>query len=137
MSLIPCALSHCMVAVSRGPEAEAVVMFCGEYDAAHTGLPGYVDPLAAVKGCGCKDLLGFIASTPFGTSEGVGTKMTEHIDFHTLPLDLLRRRCGSEGSGRRGGAGGKEGQGARSGEEDVWKRLRHDTGKSRRVLGGN
>ena len=77
-----------MCAVRAGPQAEPVVVLGGEDDAAHAGLFGHVDPLAAVQRRGGEHLLGLLPRAPFGSREGVGSKVAEHVDFHALPCQL-------------------------------------------------
>jgi hypothetical protein len=86
-------------AVNTRPETETIVVFGGEDDTTHASLLSHVDPLAAIEGFGSKDLPSFLSGTPFDPSECVRTKMTEHIDFHTLPNELFWRGYRTKGLG--------------------------------------
>lgn len=50
-----------------------------------------------------------MSGAPFGTGEGIGAEVAEHVDFHSLPCQLGVGWHGSEGLGPLAGGGQREG----------------------------
>ena len=81
-----------MVSVSRGPQAETVVVLAGEDKSLHACKPAKFRPLTAVKLFGIEKLGVLVAAAPFGVGEGVHTEMYKGIKFGFLPLKLTLTR---------------------------------------------
>ena len=58
-------------------------------NATHACLFCSSGPLVAVESRRVEDVFGFVAVAPFQVSESIGSEVTEHVDFHHLPLELL------------------------------------------------
>lgn len=96
LPILPMALFYGVVAGGIGPEAETVVMFGGDDDAAEAGGTSHSSPLVAVEVRGVEDIFGLGAGSPFSPRESVGTEMTEHIHLHALPTYLSFGRTRAE-----------------------------------------
>ncbi len=123
-SVFPGAVFYGVIRVGAGPEAESVVVFGGEDQAAHSGHFGGGGDLGGVEAGGVEDCGGFVTVAPFLVGECIYRKVDESVEFHVVPGELA---CGGDGAMGCGGWGGlrgeweQEGEGQGGGEEGFWR----------------
>src|SRR6185436_11471697 len=78
---------------ARRPEAEAVVMLCGENKCASSSLPCGARPLAGVERRRRENRWRLATVAPLAIGECVHTEMEKECQLISLPRELRRRRA--------------------------------------------
>lgn len=77
-----------MAGVFGRPEAEAVMVFCGQDHQRNTCIHGCSYPLVCVEADRVEYSRVFVAGAPFGVGERVDSEVKEHDDLPLLPFEL-------------------------------------------------
>ena len=74
-----------VIGVIRGPQAESVVVLCGQDDSGETGLPRHGDPLSRAELGGVEHGRVRVPRPPLRVRESVGAEMQEEGHLRELP----------------------------------------------------